>query len=296
MSPSIKGRVSYEQDLKIELKPLVLDDLLHSSNEKLFDELVSRFALNSPISGVQPKVLAQIENKATLKLENYIVKSWGEDYPELALNEYLCMRVVQKANICVPKFYLSQDRKLFIMKRFDIKEDNSYLGFEDMCVLTGRGTEQKYDGSYEEIVRVIKDVISPQKRKESLKIFFKALVMNHLLKNGDGHLKNYGILYNNDFEDSYLAPIYDVITTKVYIKNDIPALRLSDGKLWWKEKTYRTFAKQSCGLSNAEYEIILEECKKAIIKTKNEINEFIVKNVNVKDFLENLISSWEEEF
>ena len=53
MSPSIKGRVSYEQDLKVELKPLVLDDLLHSSNEKLFDELVSRFALNSPISGVQ---------------------------------------------------------------------------------------------------------------------------------------------------------------------------------------------------------------------------------------------------
>ena len=37
MSPSIKGRVSYEQDLKIELKPLILDDLLHSSNEKLFD-------------------------------------------------------------------------------------------------------------------------------------------------------------------------------------------------------------------------------------------------------------------
>ena len=119
--------------------------------------------------------------------------------------------------------------------------------------------------------------------------------MNHLLKNGDAHLKNYGILYENDFNDSFLAPIYDVITTKIYIKNDIPALRLSDGKLWWKEKTYKTFAKQSCGLSNAEYEIILEECKESIVKTKKEINEFIVKNANVKDFLENLISSWEED-
>ena len=119
--------------------------------------------------------------------------------------------------------------------------------------------------------------------------------MNHLLKNGDGHLKNYGILYKNDFEDSYLAPIYDVITTKVYIKNDIPALRLSDGKLWWKEKTYKTFAKQSCGLSNAEYEIILEECKEAIVKTKKEIEEFAVSHQEEKLFLENLINCWEEK-
>jgi serine/threonine-protein kinase HipA len=65
--------------------------------------------------------------------------------------------------------------------------------------------------------------------------------------------------------------------------------------LWWKEKTYKTFAKQSCGLSNAEYEIILEECTEAIIKTKKEIEEFIVKNQNEKVFLENLTLCWEEE-
>lgn len=41
------------------------------------------------------------------------------------------------------------------------------------------------------------------------------------------------------------------------LKNDIPALRLSDGKLWWKEKTYKAFAKQSCGLSNSEYTLII---------------------------------------
>ena len=119
--------------------------------------------------------------------------------------------------------------------------------------------------------------------------------MNHLLKNGDGHLKNYGILYYNDFEDSFLAPIYDVITTTIYIKKDIPALRLSDGKIWWKEKTYKTFAKQSCGLSNIEYDFILKECEEAIIKTKKEIDEFKMKNLDVKDFLENLTSCWEEK-
>ena len=119
--------------------------------------------------------------------------------------------------------------------------------------------------------------------------------MNHLLKNGDGHLKNYGILYKNDFQDSTLAPIYDVITTTIYIKNDIPALRLGDGKLWWKEKTYYSFAKQSCGLSNKEYETILYECKEAILKTKQEINDYKSDDPEVLRFLENLKECWCEK-
>lgn len=45
------------------------------------------FEMHLPISGVQPKILAQLKNKATLQLDSYIVKSWGAEYPELALNE-----------------------------------------------------------------------------------------------------------------------------------------------------------------------------------------------------------------
>lgn len=292
IGPHMLGRVKFEKifEAKDDLK---LDEILSSSKQNLFNELLERFAIRSGVSGVQPKLLLKAHNKTTMKFEHYIVKSWEDNYPNLALNEYFCMKACFYSNLPTPEFYISDDFKMFIMKRFDILED-SYLGFEDMCVLTARGTEQKYDGSYEECARVIKDIISPVKRKESLKIFFKALIMNHLLKNGDGHLKNYGILYRNDFEDSYLAPIYDVITTTVYIKNDIPALRLGDGKLWWKEKTYKTFAKQSCGLSNNEYNTILEECKNAIIKTKNEIEIFKQNHLDQKIFLENLIDCWDE--
>ncbi|MFA6788784.1 MAG: type II toxin-antitoxin system HipA family toxin [Arcobacteraceae bacterium] len=290
MSPSIKGRVSYEQDLKIELKPLILDDLLHSSNEKLFDELVSRFALNSPISGVQPKVLAQIENKATLKLEDYIVKSWGEEYPELALNEYLCMRVVQKANVCVPEFYLSQDRKLFIMKRFDIKEDNTYLGFEDMCVLFGKNRDDKYEGTYEQIAKTIKTFVSPKYKKESLENFFKMIVINFLLKNGDAHLKNFGLIYD-DISNIKLAPAYDVVTTTVYIKNDIPALYLLGSKKWWKEKQLLKFGIEFCDLTAKEVKELYELC----VKAKDEIIEeakSYKKDEELSEFIDNLIEKW----
>ncbi|MGM0518757.1 MAG: type II toxin-antitoxin system HipA family toxin [Campylobacterota bacterium] len=293
IGPYMLGRVKFEKIVD-EKERLELDDILTSSKQNLFDELMEKFAIRSGVSGVQPKLLLKAHNKTTMKFEHYIVKSWEDDYPNLALNEYFCMRAIRHAGVPTPEFYISDDKKMFIMKRFDISQDESYLGFEDMCVLTARGTEQKYDGSYEEIARVIKDVISPQKRKLALKTFFKALVMNHLLKNGDGHLKNYGILYENDFQDSYLAPIYDVITTTIYLKNDIPALRLSDGKLWWKPKTYKTFAKQSCGLSNAEYDTILDECKEAIIKTKNEIDNYTSDDVEVLKFLDELKECWSE--
>jgi serine/threonine-protein kinase HipA len=294
IGPYMLGRVKFEK-LIDEKDTLKLDEILSNTTQNLFDELMERFAIRSGVSGVQPKLLLKAHNKTTMKFEHFIVKSWENDYPNLALNEYFCMRAVQNANLPTPEFYLSDDLKMFIMKRFDVLEDDSYLGFEDMCVLTARGTQEKYDGSYEECVRVIKDVISPQKRKESLKIFFKALVMNHLLQNGDGHLKNYGILYKNDFEDSYLAPIYDVITTTIYIKNDIPALKLSDGKLWWKEKTYKNFAKQSCGLTNKEYETILDECKNAIIQTKKEIEVYKSDDVVILKFLDELQQFWKEE-
>lgn len=292
IGPYMLGRVKFEKIGYTE-DDLKLDDILSSSKQNLFDELLKRFAIRSGVSGVQPKILLKAHNKTTMKFEHYIIKSWEDDYPNLALNEYFCMKACSYANLPTPEFYISNDFKMFIMKRFDILDDK-YLGFEDMCVLTARGTEQKYEGSYEECARVIKDIISPIKRKESLKVLFKALIMNHLLKNGDGHLKNYGILYQNDFEDSYLAPIYDVITTTIYIKKDIPALRLSDAKLWWKEKTYKSFAKQSCGLSNSEYASILKECKEAVIKTKNEINEFKQKHQEVKRFLEDLVDYWDE--
>lgn len=292
IGPYMLGRVKFEK-IPSNIEDLKLDDILNASSQNLFDELLKKFAIRSGVSGVQPKLLLQAHDKTTMKFEHFIVKSWEKNYPNLALNEYFCMKACSYANLPTPEFYISDDFKMFIMKRFDIKDDK-YLGFEDMCVLTARGTEQKYDGSYEECVRVIKDIVSATKRKESLKIFFKAMIMNHLLKNGDGHLKNYGILYKTDFKDSYLAPIYDVITTTIYLKNDIPALRLSDGKLWWKEKTYKTFAKQSCGLSNSEYNLILDECKQAIIKVKEEINIFKKKHSEEKKFLDNLVSCWSE--
>ena len=269
MASSIKGRISYENSQDITADDLTLDDLLHPKKEKLFDELVSRFALRSALSGVQPKVLATVQNKATLKMDDYIVKSWGEEYPQLALNEYYCMRIVQKANIEVPEFFISEDEKLFIMKRFD-KVDERYIGFEDMCVLMGKQRDDKYEGSCEQIAKTIKTFVSNQHKKSSLLSFFKMIVINYTLKNGDAHLKNFGLLYSG-IDDIRLAPAYDVVSTTLYIKNDIPALLLLGSKKWWDKKYLARFGTQTCDLTSKELDGAFNECEEAFKSVKEEI-------------------------
>ena len=289
MAPSIKGRVSYESDfLRVETN-LTLDDLLHSKNDNLFDELLDRFALNSALSGVQPKVLATIENKATLKIDDYIVKSWGDEYKELALNEYYCMKIVKLSNIEVPEFYISDDEKLFIMKRFDKIED-SYIGFEDMCVLMGKQRDDKYEGSCEQVVKTIKTFVSSQNKRTALIQFFKMTYLNYRLKNGDAHLKNFGLIYEG-INNIKLAPAYDVVSTTVYIKNDIPALLLLGSKKWWDKKYLEKFGIQTCDLTKKEIENAIAECEKAINIIKNEITMRlqIEQNEDKKEILEKLV-------
>ena len=289
MAPFIKGRVSYESDfLRVETN-LTLDDLLHSKNDNLFDELLDKFAINSALSGVQPKVLATIENKATLKIDDYIVKSWGDDYKELALNEYYCMKIIKLANIKVPEFYISDDEKLFIMKRFDKVEDN-YIGFEDMCVLMGKQRDDKYEGSYEQIVKTIKIFVSSQNKKSSLLEFFKMTYLNYRLKNGDAHLKNFGLIYDG-IDNIKLAPAYDVVSTTVYIKNDIPALLLLGSKKWWDKKFIEKFGIQTCDLTKKEIENAIFECENAIDIVKNEILIRLEteQNQDKKEILEKLV-------
>ena len=289
MSPSIVGRVSYESHKNMSDSLLTLDELLHSKDEKLFDELVERFALSSALSGVQPKIIARVQNKATLKLDQYIVKSWGEDYKELSLNEYYCMKVVQYAGVPTPEFYLSDDEKLFIMKRFDILESGEHLGFEDMCVLQAKQREDKYSGSYEQVAKTIQTFVSGKNKKTSLINFYKMIVINNLLKNGDAHLKNFGLIYS-DIDNISLAPAYDVISTTVYIKNDVPALHLLGSKKWWERKFLLRFGIESCLLSNKEANEYHDECLSAMYKVADELKPRISseKNGDKRELLEKL--------
>ncbi len=273
MSRSIHGRITYGE-VRDRKNALELSELLNPASENLFEELVSKFALNSALSGVQPKVLATVQNKATLKYDDYIVKSWGNEYPQLALNEYYCMNIIKYAAIDVPEFYISDDDKLFIMKRFDIQSNGVKLGFEDMCVLQAKQRDDKYEGTYEQIIKTIKTFVSPKHKRSSLKQFFKMVVINNIIQNGDAHLKNFALLYS-DVNNIKLSPAYDVVSTTAYITNDIPALHLLGSKKWWSKKYLLKFGIENCDLSPTESEKLYAQCITAVDKVIVEIEERI---------------------
>lgn len=288
LAPAMRGRLHYQQ-LNNSTQPLHLDDLL-LPRTGLFEELVERFALQSPVSGVQPKVLARLQDKATLRMDDYIVKAWGQEFPQLALNEFWCMEVFRSAGVPVPEFHLSADGSLFIMKRFDYEAGGRYLGFEDMCVLQARSRNDKYEGSYEQVVKTIKSFVSPRHLHESLQYFFKMMVLNQRLQNGDAHLKNFGLLYRN-VQDIWLAPAYDVVSTTAYIRNDMSALTLMGSRKWWQREHLLKFGIQHCMLSAGQAQNLYQQCEQAMLQVADRINRQLasIKHQEQRDILQHLL-------
>jgi serine/threonine-protein kinase HipA len=193
------GRMAYTragQPLTEQDEPLPnLQTLLGSADATLFNQLLTRFASRSGVAGMQPKVLLDIvKTKASVTLQSYIVKSWGDEYPELGCNEYACLALSKQAGLNVPETYLSDNGKLLISKRFDLNEANQPLGFENFCVLQAKGTREKCDASLESCANTIRQYISPIYQQQALYDFFKLTLVNVLIRNGDAHLKNSGVV------------------------------------------------------------------------------------------------------
>jgi serine/threonine-protein kinase HipA len=284
LSLSIEGYLSYEKEQsKKEKNTFSLEEILSDTDENLFNTLVERFLNQSAIAGVQPKVVAQLEDKVTLSSKEYIVKSFSAEYPHLAENEYFCMRALNHANIITPKFWLSASKKLFVMEKFTyIKESNTFYGFEEFCVLFGFNKEKKYNGSYEKIAKAIQQIST--RKKEDLTQFFKMMVMNFLLKNGDAHLKNFGVLYTADKKERFLAPAYDVVNTLIYLPKDKPALTLFGKKTWLSQQEILEFGTKYCLLNEKEALAHFDVCIQAVERLKDEMLFYIKSNNEFKEF------------
>ncbi len=89
-----------------------------------------------------------------------------------------------------------------------------------MAVLMGKtgNRDDKYKSSYEMLAKAVTLFCADEGRGESLARLFAYVALSVMVRNGDAHLKNFGILYQNPEarQDARLAPLYDVVTTSVY--------------------------------------------------------------------------------
>jgi serine/threonine-protein kinase HipA len=277
----------------VETRESLEELLAYPDTEELFHDLVTKYALRSGVSGVQPKVMLEATERGTAAVGGYIVKSWGSDYPQLAANEYFCMTAAQLAGLPVPEFYLSENGGLFAMKRFDMTADGSPLGFEDMCSLQALGTAQKYSSSCERVAKSIKDFVSGELLQSAREQFFSALVLSIMVRNGDAHLKNFGVLYDRPGAPVRLAPVYDVVTTTAYIPKDVPALSLAGTKKWWPRKMLEKFAIAHLALPVGKIGQIIEQVADAVTATRPLVASYSKEHPEFREVGESMLAAWD---
>jgi len=214
------GRLGFrvpEAEATQPVRPLSRTELLRTAySPEVFGALVRAYlSTGIGIAGVQPKIM--VPDRATVPVPNLIVKAGSESFPGLAANEFLCLSAARRAGIETPVFDLSDDGQLLLIDRFDLDESDKRLGFEDVASLMGlcvRDTlsDRKYQGSYEQIAESLKMIGLPAR---DLLRFFEQVALTVMVSNGDGHLKNFGVLYSSE-KDIRLSPLYDVVTTSIY--------------------------------------------------------------------------------
>lgn len=130
--------------------------------------------------------------------------------------------------------------------------------------------------------------------KPALGDFFKALVVSILLRNGDAHLKNFGLLYKDTMSMINLAPIYDIVTTQAYLPNDIMALTLNGTKRWANKKDLLSFAGKSCMLSKVETTEIFDHVILAIEQTLELLSTEIERNASFRHVGLQMMTIWRQ--
>jgi len=195
------------------------------------------------ISGVQDKISLKLKRGGILNPAEsngeYILKpvpsvtlpAFIDDVPA---NEHLTMQIAgQLFGIEVPPnayVELSDGEPAYLVKRFDRLPDGSKIAQEDFCQLSNRspdtGKNYKYEGSYEELGRILKRHCSAF--SVEIEKLFRLICFNYIFSNGDAHLKNFSLRQSVN-GDYLLAPAYDLLCSSMHLPQEArTALNLFD--------------------------------------------------------------------
>lgn len=182
----------------------------------------------------------------------YILKPPDERYPFLPEYEALTMTMADVFGLpsCPHALIRLKDGALaYITKRIDRKvvgKEVKQIPMEDFCQLSNRLTEDKYQGSYEQIAKLI-DRYSADGYGDKAELFNR-LLFCFLTLNSDMHLKNFSLIENEEGK-MHLSPAYDLLPTTLLLPSDKEdvALTLHGKKSKLTRKDFLLFA-ESIGI------------------------------------------------
>jgi serine/threonine-protein kinase HipA len=243
------------------------------SEEQMGELAIQVIKSQVTVTGVQPKLsleLAKSSNKQepgrfTIVglLGGYILKPPTLNYPQLPEVEDLTMHLagIVKINV-VPHslIRLKSGNLAYITKRID-RTKQGKLAMEDMCQLTERLTEDKYQGSCEQVAKaILKYSVNPVLDVVN---FFEQVLFSFLTGNADMHLKNFSLI-NQPGIGYILSPAYDLMATKLVNPADDEDMALTlNGKKKKLRRSDFTAAFHTLKLDPKQQENIFSKMEKA---------------------------------
>ncbi len=181
------------------------------------------------ITGVQPKISTKLEKKdndPTHRLMivdwegNFILKPATALFPNISVVEDVTMHMASACGLQVAKhglIKLQSGELAYITRRFDRGKKGKKIAVEDFCQLSELLTENKYNSSTEKAGKIILKYAT----NSGLDIinFFDLILFSYLTGNSDMHLKNFSLIKNESNEIA-LSPFYDLLATKLLLKED----------------------------------------------------------------------------
>lgn len=192
---------------------------------------------STSVTGVQAKMSLDIDRGEKNEPSRFtVVGLWGKyifkpespKYRELPQLEDLTMKLADIARIkTVPHslIKLADGEFGYLTKRVDRASDGKPLSMLDMCQLSNRLTEHKYDGTYVQLA----DVVRKYSKTPLLDVqrFWEIVIFSWITGNSDMHCKNFSLIDEKGAGEYRLAPAYDLLSVLLADRNDTDEMAMT---------------------------------------------------------------------
>jgi serine/threonine-protein kinase HipA len=132
---------------------------------------------------------------------------------------------------------------------------------------------------------------SPAELADAEKLF-TLIALNCALRNGDAHLKNFGIVYDGVLGEARLAPVYDLVTTAIYLPKDSLALTLKGTTQWPDSKVLRRLGETRMTGTPTKIREVLERISDALSQTEIDLRSYIKEHPDFKEVGDRILQEW----
>ena len=280
-----KGQVDYHSGCARKFFGSETAPILPYTRDNMSELAHQVIRTSASVTGVQAKMSLDVDRGGKKEPAKFtIVGLWGKyifkpqsaKYPCLPELEDLTMKMAEVARIRTARHTLIRlaDGELgYLTLRMDRGRKGEKISMLDMCQLTNRLTEHKYNGTYQQLAETIKKYSSAPML--DVQRFWEVVLFSWMTGNSDMHCKNFSLLDSGNGE-YVLSPAYDLLAVLLADPQDTEEMAMSftvgGEKSGFSYNTFLTAFTQS-GIPVSVAEKMIERMKGCLPKWKELISQ-----------------------